>query len=175
MNDELRSSALDYLRRAAQCDAEKGGISTRTTRDVAEALSIKMARVRELLYGLADDGLVDCVLIKRQLEWRIKGADITLNSDELMAKLIADEREARDARVYTWARECFTRFVDDLLDDCSWVPLEHKHGGLTVAGFFAKHRQLAKDLGLDWDDLVAQYGSAYEIERLTNLERDARR
>ena len=174
MNDELRSSALDYLRRAAQCDAEKGG-STRTTRDVAEALSIKMARVREVLCDLADDGLVDCVLIKRQLEWGIKGADITLNSDELMAKLIADEREARDARVYTWARECFTRFVDDLLDDCSWVPLEHKHGGLTVAGFFAKYRQLAKDLGLDWDDVVAQYGSAYEIERLTNLERETRR
>jgi hypothetical protein len=66
-----------------------------------------------------------------------------------------------------WCRDAFERAVDFLLDD----PYGFDTDPSVIPGIIARHRRVAQDLGLDFDALVAEMGSPYEIERLQKLER----
>lgn len=70
-------------------------------------------------------------------------------------------------RVIEFAMEALRRHVEDLLDDPSWLLDE---AGIDPVAYLAEQRQIAADLGFDYDALVEEIGSEYEIARLRNYE-----
>jgi hypothetical protein len=102
------------------------------------------------------------------------------NQGPLYARLITEAAELRidngngngsydllhaAARVAKYAEERFLEHIDNLLDDPSFLshPDEDPHAYLRV------HRQIATDLGLDFDELIATRGHEVERERLKAL------
>lgn len=70
-------------------------------------------------------------------------------------------------RVIAFATDAMRRTIEGLLDDPSWMvddpdvdPIIH----------IAEIRRTAEDLGMDFDLILAEIGSEYEIERLNRLE-----
>ena len=68
-----------------------------------------------------------------------------------------------------WAQDAFRSHLDILLDD----PYGFKGDKDAVPGIVQQYRRVAQDLGLDFDTLVAEIGTPYEIERLRKLEDEA--
>lgn len=68
-------------------------------------------------------------------------------------------------RVMEFAAEAFRRHVSDLLDDPSWLLDEDN-----PSAYIAEQRLLSADLGIDFDGLVAELGTEYEIGRLRGYE-----
>ncbi len=66
----LEREVLEYLSRVVRLDENKGGNGLRSTRDVADALSITTAVARRVLWRLAGEDLVDC-FDDTPLYWRI--------------------------------------------------------------------------------------------------------
>lgn len=71
-------------------------------------------------------------------------------------------------RVFDYARACFESGIEDLLDDPSH--LLHPWRDEEPTEYFARQRGLAKDLNLDFDEMVARLGSDYERKRLQDIE-----
>lgn len=69
--------------------------------------------------------------------------------------------------VFDFAKECFERSIEDLLDDPS--DLLHPLRDEEPAEYFVRERRLAAELGLDFDGLVAK-GTIYEQDRLCDIE-----
>ena len=73
-------------------------------------------------------------------------------------------------RVVAFAREALEQVIADLLDEPSVLQQDHElDGGPTPQAAIAHYRQLAIDLGLDFDALVAK-GHPGAIRRLKALE-----
>ena len=71
-------------------------------------------------------------------------------------------------RVFAFARERFIDSFENLMDDPSF--LQHPDEGPGYpAEYFAERRGLARDLGLDFDQMVHDHSNAYERERLQRL------
>ncbi len=68
-------------------------------------------------------------------------------------------------RVLEFATEAFRRHVGDLLDDPSWLLDEDD-----PAGYMAEQRLISEDLGIDFDCLITELGTEYEINRLRGYE-----
>ena len=73
-------------------------------------------------------------------------------------------------RVLIFARECFDRIIQELLDDPAYLSHDYElDGGLSPRAAIAEYRRLASDLGIDFDVLVAR-GQPFEIDRLKAME-----
>jgi hypothetical protein len=72
-------------------------------------------------------------------------------------------------RVLQFAREAFVRSVQELLDDPAGV-LELPANKSQAKAHMAEQRLLAKELGYDFDAMLNNYGSAFEVRRLRKLE-----
>ncbi len=68
-------------------------------------------------------------------------------------------------RVLEFAIEAFKRHVGDLLDDPSWLLDEDD-----PAGYIAEQRLISADLGIDFESLITELGTEYEIARLRSYE-----
>jgi hypothetical protein len=66
-------------------------------------------------------------------------------------------------RILVFAKEAFRKHIQELLDDPSWIYGE-------APQYIAEQRLLAKDLDIDFDELVKELGSQFEIIRLTAIE-----
>lgn len=70
-------------------------------------------------------------------------------------------------RVLNWARLNLEDYIANLLDDPSHLISPYRQFSPQVE--IGELRALAKDLGLDYDELVAK-GSSFERERLRQIE-----
>lgn len=75
------------------------------------------------------------------------------------------------ARLLTYVRETFERDIADLLDDPSWLLEE---GDVWMRNYLVGLRMIGDEIGLDFDKLVGELGSPYEIQRLRVLEDENR-
>jgi len=85
---------------------------------------------------------------------------------------MTDDNEDTQARILHYARNKFGDDIENLLDD--------PHGWFgtappgEVTAWFRDRRQLAQDLGLDFDAIVQRTGTEFERERLQKIEAKAR-
>jgi hypothetical protein len=70
--------------------------------------------------------------------------------------------------VFDYARACFQRQIEDMLDDSSH--LLHLDNDEPAAEYLHRLRHLASDLGIDFDELVDASGSEFEYGRLRRIE-----
>lgn len=77
-------------------------------------------------------------------------------------------------RVLAFAHDAFLDHIEGLLDDPSFLSPMHMPYSEARA-YFDEQRAIAADLGLDWDTLLNEHGTAFEIARLMKLEEDVRR
>ena len=71
-------------------------------------------------------------------------------------------------RVLQYARDSFECEIDDLLDDPS--NLLHPWRDKEPPEEIAEYRQLAIDLGFDFDELLLKHGHEHDIKRLRDIE-----
>lgn len=83
-------------------------------------------------------------------------------------ELLPQTDRSRETRILGFARACFRTLIEELLDDPSF--LIHPDDDYNPADELAFYRLLAADIGLDFDELVAE-GSPEQRERIAKLER----
>ncbi len=71
----------------------------------------------------------------------------------------------KEERILMFARGCFVAQFEMLMDD----PHGFFTDGTNPAGYFALNRLIASDLGLDFDQMVAEHDNEYEQSRLLKL------
>ena len=69
------------------------------------------------------------------------------------------------AKTILWAREKMVDLVEGILDDPFWGGPDNE----TAADHVDEYRAVARDLGLDFDLMILQYGSVSEVSRWHNL------
>jgi hypothetical protein len=70
--------------------------------------------------------------------------------------------------VFDYARQSFRDEVAELLDDP--FALLHPDNPESPETYFRRQRTLASELGIDFDALVAELGTAFECKRLRMIE-----
>jgi hypothetical protein len=83
------------------------------------------------------------------------------------AAMTTDDIEMKTTyRVLAYARERFIDGFENLMDDPSF--LHHPDEG-DPQEYFAERRKLARDLGMDFDQMVRDHKNAIERDRLLRL------
>lgn len=72
-------------------------------------------------------------------------------------------------RVLVYARRCYQSMIEKILDDPADEFL-HPDRIREPPDAFAELRQLGRDMGLDFDAIVAVQGTGFEINRLREIE-----